>query len=64
MQQINRREEFMRALRREPTKVLTWAPNFDHWYGVNTANGTIPPEYAGLSCNDLTARKPWEEIDG
>jgi len=43
----------MRALRREPVEALTWAPNFDYWYAVNTANGTVPPEYAGLSCNDL-----------
>jgi hypothetical protein len=43
----------MAALRREPTTTLTWAPNFDHWYVVNQANGTIPEEYRGLSCNDL-----------
>ena len=50
---INRKEQYMRALRREPVDALTWAPNFDYWYHVNTANGTIPPEYAGLSSNDL-----------
>jgi len=53
MQTINRGEQYMRALRREPVEALTWAPNFDYWYAVNTANGTVPPEYAGLSCNDL-----------
>jgi len=50
---INRKDQYMRALRREPVEVLTWAPNFDYWYVVNTANGTVPPEYRGLSCNDL-----------
>ncbi|MHB9133457.1 MAG: uroporphyrinogen decarboxylase family protein [Armatimonadota bacterium] len=50
---MNRREEYMKALRREPVQGLTWAPNFDHWYTVNTAAGTMPEEYRGLSCNDL-----------
>jgi len=53
MQSINRKDQYMRALRREPVDALTWAPNFDYWYVVNTANGTIPPEYRGLSCNDI-----------
>jgi len=47
------RDEYLKALRREPVQALTWAPNFDHWYAVNTANGTIPPAYRGLSCNDI-----------
>ncbi len=50
---MSRRELYLRALRREPVEALTWVANFDHWYGVNTANGTVPPAYAGLSCNDL-----------
>jgi len=53
MQPINRKDQYMRTLRREPVDVLTWAPNFDYWYYVNTANGTVPPEYQGLSCNDV-----------
>ncbi len=50
---MNKRDEYMRALRRESTPSLTWAPNFDWWYDVNTANHTIPIEYRGLSANDL-----------
>ncbi len=50
---MSRREQYMKALRGERSDELIWAPNFDHWYGVNTANGTIPREYRGLSCNDL-----------
>lgn len=47
------RETYFRALRRETTDRLIWAPNFDHWHAVNTANGTIPEEYRGMSCNDV-----------
>ncbi len=50
---MSRRTDFMQALRRQPVDRLTWAANFDHWYAVNTANGTIPAEYRGLDCDDI-----------
>ncbi len=50
---MNRRDEYLRALRGEPTDSLTWAPNFDQWYGVNSAAGTVPEPYRELSRNDL-----------
>ena len=50
---MTRREAYYHALRCEPTDQLIWTSNFDHWYNVNTQNGTIPAEYRGLSCNDL-----------
>lgn len=48
----------MRALRCEPSDQLAWAPNFEYWYWVNRDNGTLPPEYAGLSQNAL-----WRAMD-
>ena len=47
------RETYMKALRREPVERVTWAPNFDHWYSVNSVNNTMPAEYQGLSTNDI-----------
>lgn len=50
---MTRKERYLKALRREQTDRLVWAPNFDWWYGVNAHRGTIPEEYKGLTCNDL-----------
>ncbi len=47
------RRLYMQALRREPVPAVTWAPNFDHWYAVNSANGTIPEPYRHLAPNAL-----------
>jgi hypothetical protein len=35
---------------------IPWAPNFDHWLGVNSANGTLPKDLVGLSRNDIVRR--------
>ncbi|HEY3415263.1 MAG TPA: uroporphyrinogen decarboxylase family protein [Armatimonadota bacterium] len=51
---MTRREAYLGALRRQEKMPLTFVANFDHWYGVNTANGTIPEEYRGLSNNEIT----------
>lgn len=48
-----KREVFLEALRNEPVDELVWAPNFDYWLRVNTAEGTLPEEYRGLSRNDI-----------
>jgi hypothetical protein len=50
---MTRREAYYAALRRQPTDQLIWAANFDHWYAVNMANGTLPTAYADLSNNDV-----------
>ena len=50
---MTRREDFFCALRRQPAPQLIWAPNFDHWFDVNTANGTLPAEYRGMGRNDV-----------
>lgn len=47
------RERYLRALRNEPTDRLVWAPNFDYWLAVNTAEKTLPLKYRGLSRNDI-----------
>ncbi len=50
---MSRREDYFRALRRQPAAQLIWAPNFDHWYEVNSARGTLPEEYRGMPRNDI-----------
>jgi hypothetical protein len=40
-------------LRKGNADSTIWAPNFDHWLGVNRAKGTLPKEYVGLSRNDI-----------
>ena len=51
---MNTRSEYLKALRREATHTLTWAPNFDWWYDVNTANATIPAEYRGMTAHEIS----------
>lgn len=50
---MTRRERYLTILGKGRADGLTWAPNFDHWLGVNTANGTVPAKYGGLSRNDI-----------
>ncbi|MHB9024192.1 MAG: uroporphyrinogen decarboxylase family protein [Armatimonadota bacterium] len=51
---MTRKEAYMGALRRQADMPLTFVANFDLWYGVNTANDTIPEEYRGMSNNEIT----------
>ncbi len=53
---MTRRERYLRILSKQKADRLVWAPNFDHWLAVNTANGTVPPEYRGMSRNDIVRR--------
>lgn len=48
-----KRAIYLKALRRESTDRLVWAPNFDYWLGVSSAEGTIPAKFAGMSRNDI-----------
>jgi hypothetical protein len=50
---MTRRETYLRALRNEQVDELVWAPNFDYWLNVHRAEDTVPPQYAGLSRNDI-----------
>jgi len=50
---MTKRERFLQALRNMPTDELVWAPNFDYWLNVNTAEGTLPAKYVGMSRNDI-----------
>jgi len=50
---MTKRERYLKALRNQPVDALVWAPNFDYWLSVNTAEGTLPPKYAGMSRNDI-----------
>lgn len=50
---MTKRQRYLRALRNEPVDELVWAPNFDYWLAVNRAEGTLPPQYEGLSRNDI-----------
>jgi len=50
---MTKRERFLKALRNEPVDELVWAPNFDYWLHVNTAEGTVPGRFEGMSRNDI-----------
>jgi hypothetical protein len=50
---MTKRQRYLKALRNETVDELVWAPNFDYWLQVNTAEGTVPPQYVGLSRNDI-----------
>ena len=50
---MTKRDRYLKALRNEAVDDLVWAPNFDYWLAVNTAEGTLPAEYAGMSRNDI-----------
>ncbi len=51
--EMTKRERYLSALRNEPVDRLVWAPNFDYWLQVNTAEGTVPDRYVGMSRNDI-----------
>jgi uroporphyrinogen-III decarboxylase len=50
---MTKRERYLKALHNQPVDQLTWAPNFDYWLAVNQAEGTMPPQYRGMSRNDI-----------
>jgi hypothetical protein len=50
---MTKRERYLRLLRGETVDEIVWAPNFDYWYNVSTAEGTIPEKFRGMSCNDI-----------
>ena len=50
---MTKRERYLKALRCEPVDQLVWAPNFDYWLHVNTAEGALPHKYHGMSRNDI-----------
>lgn len=50
---MTKKERYLRALRNEATDRIVWAPNIDYWVYVNTAEGTMPEEFCGMSSNDI-----------
>lgn len=50
---MTKRNQYLKALRNEKVDGLVWAPNFDYWYQVNRARGTLPDEYRDMLRNDL-----------
>ena len=50
---MTKRERYLKALRNEQVDELVWAPNFDYWMAQNTASGTLPAEFIGMSRNDI-----------
>jgi len=50
---MTRRETYLKALRNETVSSLVWAPNFDYWLSVNTAEGTLPEKYTDMSRNNI-----------
>ena len=50
---MTKRERYLKALRNEQVDELVWAPNFDYWLHVNTAENTIPEKFRGMSRNDI-----------
>ncbi|MFQ3548468.1 MAG: uroporphyrinogen decarboxylase family protein [Armatimonadota bacterium] len=50
---MTKRERYLKALRNEQVDHLVWAPNFDYWYGINKAQGTLPDQYKDSSRDDI-----------
>ncbi|MDD2710634.1 MAG: uroporphyrinogen decarboxylase family protein [Verrucomicrobiae bacterium] len=50
---MNKRERYLKALRNQAVDEWVWAPNFDYWLAVNSAEKTLPEKYAGMSRNDI-----------
>jgi hypothetical protein len=50
---LTKREAYLRALRNEQVDDLVWAPNFDYWLYISSAEGTLPEKYVGMSRNDI-----------
>ncbi len=53
---MTKRERYLKALRNEQVDELVWAPNFDYWLKTNTAEGTLPEKYYGMSRNDIVRK--------
>lgn len=50
---MTKREAYLQALRNEKVDTMVWAPNFDYWLYINSAEGTLPEKYVGMSRNDI-----------
>ena len=50
---MTKRERYLRALRNEPVDEIVWAPNFDYWLQVNSAENNLPAKYKGMPRNDI-----------
>ena len=50
---MTKREAFLKAIHNEQVDELVWAPNFDYWLAVNSAEGTVPKDFVGMSRNDI-----------
>jgi hypothetical protein len=64
---MTKRERYLKALRNEKVDGLIWVPNFDYWYQVNKARGTLPEAYRDLSRNDLVRAIDatiWNRVNG
>lgn len=64
---MTKREKYLKALRNEAADELIWVPNFDYWYQVNKARGTLPEPYRHLSRNDLVraiGATLWNRVPG
>jgi len=40
-------ERILATFEGRKTDRIAWQPRIDHWYDVNKALGTLPPEYRG-----------------
>lgn len=49
---MTKRERYLKALRGGQVDGLVWAPNLDYWLKVNSAEGTLPSRYVGMSRNE------------
>ncbi len=64
---MTKRETYLAAIRGEHVDALPWAPNFDYWLAVNTAEGTLPAKYRGMSRNDIVRAiggTIWNRVEG
>ncbi|MGD0089232.1 MAG: uroporphyrinogen decarboxylase family protein [Planctomycetota bacterium] len=50
---MTKRERYLAALHNQLVDELVWAPNFDYWLHVSTAEDTLPRRYRGMSRNDI-----------
>ena len=54
MPNITKRERYLAAMRMETADgELVWAPNFDYWLSLNSAQGTLPEKYRRMNRNDI-----------
>lgn len=50
---MTKRERYLRALRNEPVDEIVWAPNFDYWLQVNSAENNLPAKYKGMPRSNI-----------